>query len=174
MGRADGRLEVWDLVDRTHQPAVVAPVAPCALTSLSVSPQPASSSSRAPQAQLVAVGDIGGTLRLVELPRALRRRGRTETRAMAALLRREEGRLAAVARRAEARLAEQRAAAEAHRAKAAAAQSAAQRQQQQQKEKKGAKDEEVEQSPEQVYLALEAAWRAKLQGAASGAAVADR
>lgn len=86
LGRQDGRLEAWDLLDRTHQPCMVAPVAPGALTTLAVSPLAGGSSSRAAAAapQVLAVGDAAGMLRLLELPRALRRPCRGQGSGLAA------------------------------------------------------------------------------------------
>ncbi|KAL4431174.1 hypothetical protein ABPG75_006430 [Micractinium tetrahymenae] len=183
MGRADGRLEAWDLLDRSHQPAMVAPVAPCALTALAASPAAASgapggSRSAAGHHQLLAVGDAAGTLRLLELPRALRRRGHAEVRAMAALLAREQERLGEVARRAEARAAQARAAAEKARAEAAAAATGAVRRVQQEATAAGARagaqgtdgeEESPEAAAERHYLALETEWRQQLLGGAGGA-----
>jgi hypothetical protein len=179
LGRQDGRLEAWDLLDRTHQAALVAPVAPCALLALAVTPavpslggSSSSSASKAASAapQLLVVGDAAGTLRLLELPRALRRRGHAEVRAMAALLQREEERLGAVARRAEQRLAEQREAAERQRAAATAAALGAARRQQREGAAAAPAGEEDDQgqdgsaAAEARYLALEQQWRSGYWG----------
>lgn len=169
IGRADGRLEAWDLLDRSHQAAMVAPVAPCALASLAPSPAASASSGRAAP-QVLAVGDAAGTLRLLELPRALRRRGHAEVKAMGALLAREQERLAEVLRRAEARAAEARAVADRQRAEAAAAAQGAARRQQQEAaaaragQQVGGEEEEGVDAAERRYLALEAEWREKLLG----------
>lgn len=166
LGRQDGRLEAWDLLDRTHQPCMVAPVAPGALTTLAVSPLAGGSSSRAAAAapQVLAVGDAAGMLRLLELPRALRRRGHAEAKAVASLLAREQACAAAAAARLELLAAQQRAA---HAAAQAAARKA------QQEAAAGAKDadqqgtaEAAAEAAEQRYLALEAEWRARLLGPA--------
>lgn len=173
LGRQDGRLEAWDLLDRTHQPCMVAPVAPCALTTLAVSPLPAGGgSSRAAAAalQVLAVGDAAGTLRLLELPRALRRRGHAEGRAVASLLAREQERRAVMSARLERLAAQQRAA-------QAAAQAAARKAQQ---EAAGGAQEVAEEdrakaaaaAAEQRYLALEADWRARLLGSDAAAVTA--
>ena len=166
LGRADGRLEAWDLTDRSHQAAMVAPVAPCALTALAVSP--ASSGGRAAR-QLVAAGDAGGTLRLLELPRALRRRGHAEFKAMAALLAQEQSRLAEVGRRAAKRAAEARAAAERARAEAAAAERAARPKAAEAGRAAAGEADQDEGDPvaaaEARYLAFEAEWRERLGAA---------
>lgn len=46
LGRLDGKLEIWDLLDRTHVPVVVASVSPAALMALAFSPGPAGAASR--------------------------------------------------------------------------------------------------------------------------------
>lgn len=172
LGRQDGRLEAWDLLDRTHQPCMVAPVAPCALTTLAVSSIPAGGSSRAPAAapQVLAVGDATGTLRLLELPRALRRRGHAEAKAVAALLAREQARAAAVSAHVERLAAQQRAA-------QAAAQAAARKVQQDAVAgvQDAAREDAAEvaaAAAEQRYLALDAEWRARLLGPGTGAVAA--
>ena len=58
LGRADGVLEVWDLLDRSHEPSMTANPTSSAITSLSFSPAgaPAAPGGRAVQ-QLLAVGE---------------------------------------------------------------------------------------------------------------------
>ena len=58
LGRADGVLEVWDLLDRSHEPSMTANPTSSAITSLSFSPAgaPAATGGRAVQ-QLLAVGE---------------------------------------------------------------------------------------------------------------------
>lgn len=184
LGRADGRLEAWDLLDRSHQPTMVAMVAPCALTTLAASPAaaggaPGSSRSAAGHHQLLAVGDAAGTLRLMELPRALRRRGHAEVRTMASLLAQEQERQGEVARRAEARAAQARAAAERARAEEAAAAMGAARHAQQAVAAAAAhtaaqciegEEESPQAAAERRYLALEAEWRNLLLGGDGGVA----
>eukprot|EP00898_Chlorokybus_atmophyticus_P001929 jgi/Chlat1/2737/Chrsp182S02893 len=67
---ADGTLQVWDLLDRSHEPSMTTTVSSVALVSLSF-PRGPSSSTSGPQ--LLAVGDAAGTLHVLELPRNLRR-----------------------------------------------------------------------------------------------------
>ncbi len=181
LGRADGRLEAWNLLDRCHQPAIAALVAPCAITTLAASPPAAggagSSRGASGHHQLLAVGDAAGTLRMLELPRMLRRRCHAEAQSMAALLAREQERLGESGRRAEARAAQARAAAERERAEAAAAALGVVRRAQQAAASSAAHaggqgDEGEEDSPEAAaerrYLAVEAEWRQRLLGSAGG------
>ncbi|KAJ4461203.1 putative Dynein intermediate chain 2; axonemal [Paratrimastix pyriformis] len=70
LARADGWLEVWSLLDRTHEPSAKQPLTNCALTSLSFSPTVSvGPTERVPQ--YLAVGDEAGQLHLVEVPRNL-------------------------------------------------------------------------------------------------------
>ncbi|KAG5448486.1 WD repeat-containing protein 63 [Clonorchis sinensis] len=62
--RADGSLEVWDLLDKTHEPAMVQSVSANALTAISL----CNFSKR----QIVAIGDTQGALQLFVVPRRLR------------------------------------------------------------------------------------------------------
>lgn len=158
LGRLDGRLEAWDLLDRTHQAVLVAQVSPCALTALAT-PAAAPTGGRT-AAHVLAAGDAAGTLRLLELPRALRQCGHDESSAVAALLEHEQARMAAAAQRAAAMAADQKAA-------AAAAAAAARRQQQAAAAAAVAGPKEAEgedpaaqawAAAEQRYLRLEAEW----------------
>lgn len=158
-----------------HQAAVVAPIAPCALTALAVAPAPAGGASgrASSAAQLLAVGDAAGTLRLLELPRALRRRGHAEIKAATSLLAREAELRAQAARRAEQRATEQRAAA------AAAAQAAARKQQQassaaaaKEEPTGGQSEEEAAAAAESRYLALEKEFSERLAAAEAQPAAA--
>jgi hypothetical protein len=67
-GLADGTLECWDLLDRSHEPALATPVAPGAVRALAFNTAAATD-----KAQLLAVGDDDGVLRIVEVPSTLRR-----------------------------------------------------------------------------------------------------
>ncbi|CAH8572973.1 unnamed protein product [Dicrocoelium dendriticum] len=62
--RADGSLEVWDLLDKTHEPAMVQSVSANALTAISL----CNFSKR----QIVAIGDTQGALQLFVVPRRLK------------------------------------------------------------------------------------------------------
>jgi hypothetical protein len=67
-----GGVEVWDLLDRSHVPVLRTAAASSALSSLSLA-MVALPGSGAAALQLLAVGDSAGTLRILELPRSLRR-----------------------------------------------------------------------------------------------------
>ena len=57
-GRDDGVLEVWDLLDRSHEPVLIATPSAAAITSLAFSPSSTSSGSSArPVRQLLALGE---------------------------------------------------------------------------------------------------------------------
>lgn len=66
LGRADGVLEVWDLLDRSHEPSMTGNPTSSAITSLSFSPAgaPAAPGGRAVQ-QLLAVGERSVPFRAV-------------------------------------------------------------------------------------------------------------
>ena len=65
--REDGMIEVWDLLDRSHEASMVSTVSSSSITSLKF--YESSSSSY----QLLAAGDSMGKLHILELPRNLRR-----------------------------------------------------------------------------------------------------
>ena len=57
VGREDGVLEVWDLLDRSHEPVLIATPSAAAITSLAFSPASTSPGSSArPVRQLLAIG----------------------------------------------------------------------------------------------------------------------
>ena len=83
--RADGCLDVWDLVDRSHQPSLQHNVGPEALTALEFWGDAG--------LQLLAVGDKQGTLHILEIPRTLRRPLPNEKGLVEGLLTREMSRV---------------------------------------------------------------------------------
>jgi len=90
VGRADGHIDVWDLVDKVHGPALSQQVSPCALTSMqfpSVGPD-----NRHYQLQL-AVGDERGTLHLLEVTKNLARPAINEKAFVEQIIRREQARV---------------------------------------------------------------------------------
>ncbi|GBF96614.1 hypothetical protein Rsub_09360 [Raphidocelis subcapitata] len=130
LGDASGCLHVWDLLDRTHEPALRLGACGAAITSLAAGGAPPPSApalaalagagqaggggggaaaaaaagavaaaAAAAHHQLLAVGDATGTVRLLALPRTLRRPMHGEARLMGEFLRREEARVAEVAAR---------------------------------------------------------------------------
>lgn len=65
--REDGMIEVWDLLDRSHEASMVSTVSSSSITSLKFYESSTSSY------QLLAAGDSMGKLHILELPRNLRR-----------------------------------------------------------------------------------------------------
>ena len=94
LGLADGSVQCWDLVDRSHEPALVATVASTAITALAFNTAAATD-----KAQLLAVGDGEGMLRVNEVPSALRRAVPSEHALMSRFLDAEAAKLADVAAR---------------------------------------------------------------------------
>ena len=86
-GRSDGRIDVWDLMDRSHEPSLEHNVAPVAVTSMEFWSDPSGN------LQLLAVGDGQGTLHVLEVPRNLRRPFTNEQGLVLALLDREVARV---------------------------------------------------------------------------------
>eukprot|EP00762_Andalucia_godoyi_P007008 ANDGO_07735.mRNA.1 flagellar outer arm len=64
----DGRIEVWDLLDRTHEPMLSQVVAPAKIYGLSFAPT-AANAQHSSRGSLLAVADETGTLRIIEIPR---------------------------------------------------------------------------------------------------------
>ena len=81
--REDGMIEVWDLLDRSHEASMVSTVSSSSITSLKF--YESSSSSY----QLLAAGDRMGKLHILELPRNLRRPIVNEKEIMQAFCERE-------------------------------------------------------------------------------------
>nr|VZI34461.1 unnamed protein product [Spirometra erinaceieuropaei] len=79
--RADGTLESWDLLDKTHEPALMQNVSASALTSISIKVEG--------KKQLMAVGDMHGALRVLIVPHRMKVCGATELDAMNTYIDRE-------------------------------------------------------------------------------------
>ena len=79
--RADGCLDIWDLMDRSHHPSLQHNVGPEALTALEFWGDAT--------LQLLAVGDKQGTLHILEIPRTLRKPVPNEQELVHALLHRQ-------------------------------------------------------------------------------------
>jgi len=96
--RADGSIDVWDLVDQCHK---------CSLNFQSGFTDALSSlefwQSRTSSAQFLAAGDSGGKCHIIEVPRNLRRKIANEENLMRLFYEREIARAAYVRRRAEVR-----------------------------------------------------------------------
>ena len=69
--RQDGMVEVWDLLDRSHEASIIASVSSNAITSMRFYDK--AEKATAATTQLLAVGDSMGKLHILELPRNLRR-----------------------------------------------------------------------------------------------------
>ncbi|XP_060606254.1 dynein axonemal intermediate chain 3-like [Ruditapes philippinarum] len=65
ISKVDGSVDVWDLLDKTHEPSITQSVSPVAITS--IYPFPVSHKQH-----LLAVGDNAGTLHILEIPWSLR------------------------------------------------------------------------------------------------------
>jgi len=70
IGKTDGNIDIWDLLDRSHEPSMTVNVTSAAVTSM----QFHASANR----QLLAVGDDQGTVHVMEVPRILRRAANNE------------------------------------------------------------------------------------------------
>ncbi|KAH7299086.1 hypothetical protein KP509_25G072000 [Ceratopteris richardii] len=81
IGSIDGSIEVWDLIDHSHQPSLTASIGSCQVTSMEfclASPR------------LLAVGDIQGVLHIMEIPRRLQRTNYKEKALMQKFFERQE------------------------------------------------------------------------------------
>ena len=94
LGRVDGSVQCWDLLDRSHEAALSANVCSSAITAMAFNCSYATERS-----QLLAVGDQEGVLRINELPSTLCRCIPREREQMKAFLDLEAAKLADVASR---------------------------------------------------------------------------
>ena len=79
LSRADGLVDIWDLTDQSHKPSMSAPIASTKLTSMEFAVRgPANASAM----QLLAAGDGGGNLHILEMPRPMRRTSPNEKSVM--------------------------------------------------------------------------------------------
>lgn len=176
-----GALEVWDLLDRSHEPSIRVTLAATPIMSLSFNPlPPAASAAQQAAQQLLAVGDATGVLRILELPRNLRRPVHNEKKLMGAWLERQQSRLEDVGGRQPGRAAARKEAEERKKeAEAAALTEAAAREAAakdaaaaaaagypppaaEKKDKKGPPQPEFDEKAEAEYLKLEARFKAQL------------
>ncbi|KDO32433.1 hypothetical protein SPRG_02909 [Saprolegnia parasitica CBS 223.65] len=121
IGKADGVLEVWDLLDQSHRASFSCSIAACSLTTLEfrqtqvAAPAPAptvnaanamgktqaapvaNAATQAPKQQLLAVGDVNGNLHILEIPRTLSRGSAGERQIIEGYFKREIARVKAVA-----------------------------------------------------------------------------
>jgi len=70
IGKADGSIDVWDLLDRAHEPSMSVNITSASITSMHFH----STNTK----QLLAVGDDQGTVHVMEVPRNLRRAANNE------------------------------------------------------------------------------------------------
>ncbi|XP_065906152.1 dynein axonemal intermediate chain 3-like isoform X2 [Dysidea avara] len=90
--KANGNLEVWDLMDRSHVPYLSQNVSPLSLTTISVFPI-------SNKQLMLGVGDLGGTLHILEVPWSLRHPSSHEVTVMESFFDREVKRLEFVGER---------------------------------------------------------------------------
>ncbi|GMH45419.1 hypothetical protein BSKO_13376 [Bryopsis sp. KO-2023] len=86
-----GILEVWDLLDRTHEPSMSTTLTSSPIMSLAFNTLPAGHNSASQQ--LLAMGDSAGVLHIMELPRNLRRALHNEKKLVDNFLTQEMSRL---------------------------------------------------------------------------------
>jgi hypothetical protein len=168
-GRADGTIDVWDLLDNTAKPAVSFALVSVPITSLQFRTQYTSAAGQKDK-QLLAAGDSKGSLHILAVPHALKRGPANEAALFSALLDREAARAAYGAARAGVQEAEK--AKKAARAAAAAAAKEALLQKQD-AELQAAKAALIEKDPVSAsrldYPALEARKQAAARAAAEAA-----
>ena len=98
IGKADGGIDVWDLLDRSHEPSMSVSITSAAVTSMQFHNQA--------NKQLLAVGDDQGTVHVMEVPRNLRRMANAEKNFTSNFFEREEKRVEYVQQREEQRSAD--------------------------------------------------------------------
>ena len=90
--RTDGVLEVWDLLDRSHEPSMTVSASSASITALEFLKEKESSMT-----QRMAVGDRQGVLHIMDLPRNLRKAAVGERATMNAFFERELKRVESMA-----------------------------------------------------------------------------
>ncbi|TPX36281.1 hypothetical protein SmJEL517_g01647 [Synchytrium microbalum] len=88
--RADGAIEIWDLMDRSHVPSSVQTVCSAGIASMEIHQYGGKASERR---QFIAAGDDDGSLRILEVPRGLSKAARNERSFVASFFDREVKRL---------------------------------------------------------------------------------
>ncbi|KAJ3375105.1 WD repeat-containing protein 63 [Allomyces arbusculus] len=96
IGRSDGFVEIWDILDRSHQASQVQAVSSTAVSAINVQTY---YSKGHPTHQFIAIGDDDGTVHVLEVPRNIFRPAKNEKAFMRALLDREIKRVAFAAER---------------------------------------------------------------------------
>eukprot|EP00003_Mantamonas_plastica_P023996 TRINITY_DN440_c1_g1_i1.p1 TRINITY_DN440_c1_g1~~TRINITY_DN440_c1_g1_i1.p1 ORF type:complete len:633 (-),score=221.70 TRINITY_DN440_c1_g1_i1:15-1913(-) len=92
IGRSDGGVEMWDLLDRSHEPSIRQSLFPSAVTSMQFQKVPVHH-RRGHEQYLLALGDEAGVLHIMEVPRNLQRRVHHEIQLMQQQFDREEMRI---------------------------------------------------------------------------------
>ncbi|KAJ1508418.1 WD repeat-containing protein 63, partial [Coelomomyces lativittatus] len=96
VARSDGQVEIWDLLDRTHQASHIQAVSSVSISAISVHTY---FSKGRPVHQFVAIGDDEGTVHVLEAPRNIFRPSKNEKTLIRGLIDREVKRVAFVAER---------------------------------------------------------------------------
>eukprot|EP01137_Pigoraptor_chileana_P012527 Opistho-2@64993 len=91
IAKADGNVDVWDILDRSHEPAMTQNVSSFPIKS--ISPVQVSQHSQATRLQFLAIGDDAGTLHILEVPRSLTRPSSNEVAAVENFFEREAKRV---------------------------------------------------------------------------------
>ena len=91
LSRADGVVEIWDLLDRSHLPSHIQNVSSTAISYMSINSY--QSKGHATTRQFVATGDDDGTLHILEVPRNLTKTVKNEKSFVRAFFDREVKRL---------------------------------------------------------------------------------
>ncbi|KND04124.1 uncharacterized protein SPPG_01562 [Spizellomyces punctatus DAOM BR117] len=104
ISKADGTIEVWDLLDRSHSASSVQNISGSAISYLAVRQYPGKSLTHN---QFIAAGDDEGTLHILEVPRNLTKPSKNEKAFVRAFFDREVRRLGYVRGRKEYRIKEQ-------------------------------------------------------------------
>ncbi|KAJ3315591.1 WD repeat-containing protein 63 [Boothiomyces sp. JEL0838] len=94
IGRADGMLEVWDLLDKSHSPATIQNVATSAISTIEIKQYAGKGSP-----QFIAIGDDAGTLHILETPKNLQKMTKNEKSVISAYFERETKRVSASSER---------------------------------------------------------------------------
>lgn len=92
IARLDGTLEVWDLLDRSHEPSMIYTASSFPISSIKFNPMVGSQRDQLKE-QLLAVGDNQGVLHILEMPRNLRRPVGNEVQTMRTFFERELARV---------------------------------------------------------------------------------
>ncbi|KAI9089425.1 WD40-repeat-containing domain protein [Phlyctochytrium arcticum] len=103
LSKADGSIEVWDLLDRSHSPSSVQNISGSPISSMSIRQYPVKSLTHN---QFIAAGDDEGTLHILEVPRNLTRPNKNEFAFVRSFFDREVRRLGYVRSRKEFRIRE--------------------------------------------------------------------